>query len=89
VFTNLIHLAVKPASRTNDRCQLTLYHSLDERIIANALIEVPWNNNNAEHAIKAFARLHSIIGGKTQRNAGIPHLAEHQRNVQEQGHQLS
>jgi len=24
---------------------------------------VPWNNNNAEHAIKAFARLRNIIGG--------------------------
>jgi len=26
---------------------------------------VPWNNNNAEHAIKAFARLRRIIGGLT------------------------
>lgn len=24
---------------------------------------VPWNNNNAEHAIKAFARLREILGG--------------------------
>ena len=24
---------------------------------------VPWNNNNAEHAIKAFARLRHIFGG--------------------------
>jgi len=24
---------------------------------------VPWNNNNAEHAIKAFARLRRTIGG--------------------------
>src|SRR4029078_9682348 len=24
---------------------------------------VPWNNNNAEHAIKAFVRLRNIIGG--------------------------
>ena len=24
---------------------------------------VPWNNNNAEHAIKAFARLRNIFGG--------------------------
>jgi predicted RecB family nuclease len=24
---------------------------------------VPWNNNNAEHAIKAFARLRKVIGG--------------------------
>jgi hypothetical protein len=26
---------------------------------------VPWNNNNAEHAIKAFARLRRSIMGKT------------------------
>jgi Transposase IS66 family len=26
---------------------------------------VPWNNNNAEHAIKAFAALRSVIGGNT------------------------
>jgi len=26
---------------------------------------VPWNNNNAEHAIKAFARLRNSIGGKS------------------------
>jgi hypothetical protein len=24
---------------------------------------IPWNNNNAEHAIKAFARLRNVIGG--------------------------
>jgi len=27
--------------------------------------DVPWNNNNAEHAIKAFARLRNSIGGKS------------------------
>jgi hypothetical protein len=26
---------------------------------------VPWNNNNAEHAIKAFAMLRNVIGGVT------------------------
>lgn len=31
---------------------------------------VPWNNNNAEHAIKAFARLRDVIGG-TSTNKGI------------------
>jgi hypothetical protein len=25
--------------------------------------DVPWNNNNAEHAIKAFARLRDVISG--------------------------
>ncbi|MFL6212418.1 MAG: transposase [Blastocatellia bacterium] len=24
---------------------------------------VPWNNNNAEHAVKAFVRLRRVIGG--------------------------
>jgi hypothetical protein len=27
--------------------------------------DVPWNNNNAEHAIKAFARLRRVIEGTT------------------------
>ena len=27
--------------------------------------DVPWNNNNAEHAIKAFASLRRVIGGRT------------------------
>jgi hypothetical protein len=26
---------------------------------------IPWNNNNAEHAIKAFARLRNIVGGSS------------------------
>lgn len=31
---------------------------------------VPWNNNNAEHAIKAFVRLRNVIGG-TSSDKGI------------------
>ena len=27
--------------------------------------QVPWNNNNAEHAIKAFARLRRVIAGSS------------------------
>lgn len=26
---------------------------------------IPWNNNNAEHAIKSFANLRDVIGGRT------------------------
>jgi hypothetical protein len=26
---------------------------------------IPWNNNNAEHAVKAFAALRRVIGGVT------------------------
>jgi hypothetical protein len=28
---------------------------------------VPWNNNNAEHAIKAFARLRDVISGSSSK----------------------
>jgi hypothetical protein len=31
---------------------------------------VPWNNNNAEHAVKAFVRLRNVIGG-TSSDKGI------------------
>ena len=31
---------------------------------------IPWNNNNAEHAIKAFVRLRKVIGG-TSSDKGI------------------
>jgi hypothetical protein len=30
--------------------------------------DVPWNNNNAEHAIKAFAELRNVIGGASTEN---------------------
>ena len=30
--------------------------------------DVPWNNNNAEHAIKAFALLRHVINGITSEN---------------------
>jgi len=26
---------------------------------------VPWNNNNAEHAVKAFARVRNVVGGSS------------------------
>jgi hypothetical protein len=29
---------------------------------------IPWNNNNAEHAIKAFATLRKVIGGSSSDN---------------------
>jgi hypothetical protein len=32
-------MAVKPASRASDRCELTRYDSHDERFIAKALVE--------------------------------------------------
>jgi hypothetical protein len=30
---------------------------------------IPWNNNNAEHAIKAFAKLRDIIGGRSTKDS--------------------
>jgi hypothetical protein len=30
--------------------------------------DVPWNNNNAEHAVKAFATLRRVIQGTTSEN---------------------
>ena len=30
--------------------------------------DVPWNNNNAEHAVKAFASLRRVIEGPTTEN---------------------
>jgi hypothetical protein len=30
--------------------------------------DVPWNNNNAEHAVKAFATLRRVIDGITSEN---------------------
>lgn len=39
VITDPVHMDVKRAARTRDRCQLTRYGSIDERIIADALIE--------------------------------------------------
>jgi hypothetical protein len=41
VFTNPVDLDVKPASRTRDLCQLIRYSFLDERNIAEPLID-PW-----------------------------------------------
>jgi predicted RecB family nuclease len=50
---------VAVAYRTRfERNQDTLFTFLDHD-------GIPWNNNNAEHAIKAFARLRRTIGGKS------------------------
>src|SRR5262245_33874231 len=44
---------------------------------------VPWNNNNAEHAIKAFARLRrGVEGMSTPMHRGIPDSPERLPNVQ-------
>ena len=35
---------------------------------------VPWNNNNAEHAIKAFARLRDVISGSSTKKGVVDYL---------------
>ena len=52
---------------------------------------IPWNNNNAEHAIKAFVRLTEHHRGHEHGKgpARVPGPSEHQRNVQMQGRQFS
>jgi hypothetical protein len=51
----------EPASKIIERLQKnrnTMFTFLD-------FDGVPWNNNNAEHAVKAFATLRRVIGGST------------------------
>ena len=45
---------------------------------------VPWNNNNAEHAIKGFARLRDVIGGCSTELSirELPRLVEHLPDMQ-------
>jgi hypothetical protein len=50
-------IARKIAERLQKNCS-TMFTFLD-------FDDVPWNNNNAEHAIKAFATLRRVIGGTT------------------------
>jgi hypothetical protein len=49
-------------------CPGTARNSFENSIPPSPFLDhdgVPWNNNNAEHAIKAFARLRNSIGGKS------------------------
>jgi predicted RecB family nuclease len=36
--------------------------------------DIPWNNNNAEHAIKAFAMIRNVIGGKSSEKGIVYYL---------------
>jgi hypothetical protein len=57
----------------SDRCTSEVVTKLVERFHKNHnkmftfldFDDIPWNNNNAEHAIKAFASLRRVIEGKT------------------------
>lgn len=45
------------------RCQPNPHPNRDKLFTFLNYDGVPWNNNNAEHAIKAFARVRDVIGG--------------------------
>ena len=55
------------------KCNTELAQKVQKRFIKNQgklftfldYDNVPWNNNNAEHAIKSFADLRDVIGGRT------------------------
>jgi len=51
---------------------------------------VPWNNNNAEHAIKAFAKLRDVMSGFDKEGSPrVSHPAEHRRNSRISGTRFS
>jgi hypothetical protein len=51
---------------------------------------IPSNNNNAEHAIRAFASLRGVIEGKVRKRAFVTSSStEHLRDMQIQGGRLS
>jgi hypothetical protein len=45
------------------KCQQRFQKNRDKLFTFLRYDDVPWNNNNAEHAIKAFARLRDVIAG--------------------------
>ena len=45
------------------KCQQRFEKNRDKLFTFLRYDDVPWNNNNAEHAIKAFARLREVISG--------------------------
>ncbi|MEI9478873.1 MAG: IS66 family transposase, partial [Deltaproteobacteria bacterium] len=50
-------------SETALKCKQRFEKNRDKLFIFLSYDGVPWNNNNAEHAIKAFARLRDVIAG--------------------------
>jgi len=49
------------------RCQQRFQKNRDKLFTFLRYDDVPWNNNNAEHAIKAFARLRDGIAGSASK----------------------
>ena len=54
-----------PAQRNSREVQGRLEKNRDKLFTFLSFDGVPWNNNNAEHAVKPFAALRRIIGGIT------------------------
>lgn len=54
-------------SESAQKCQQRFQKNRDKLFTFLHYDGVPWNNNNAEHAIKAFARLRDVIGGSSTR----------------------
>jgi Transposase IS66 family len=49
------------------KCQQRFQRNRDKLFTFLQYDDVPWNNNNAEHAIKAFARLRDVIAGSSSK----------------------
>ena len=56
-----IALQSQPAVKLRDRFQ----KNREKLFTFLSFDGVPWNNNNAEHAVKAFATLRKVIGGSS------------------------
>jgi predicted RecB family nuclease len=49
------------------KCQQRFQKNRDKLFTFLRYDDVPWNNNNAEHAIKAFAKLRDVIAGSSSK----------------------
>jgi hypothetical protein len=56
-------IAPKNQSEAATKCKLRFEKNRDRLFTFLDFDGVPWNNNNAEHAIKAFGALRDVIGG--------------------------
>jgi len=60
------HLAqIEPQSEPASKCKQRFEKNRDTLFTFLKYDGVPWNNNNAEHAVKAFAMLRHVINGVT------------------------
>ena len=68
LFSQLVPIRFVPDNKlTNSDKMVAAFEAL---VLAKSLgikVGVPWNNNNAEHAIKAFARLRDVMAGASSK----------------------